>query len=93
MSPAPSPRDPIDPKNLIFEAYRIEGITDGECRSILVDWALSIEAADPRPLIEALLARHSDAPEGHPMTAVLREGLRPEATPRRRGGRAARVAD
>ncbi len=64
MSPAAAPRDPIDPKNLIFEAYRIEGITDGECRSILVDWALSIEAPDPRPLIEALLARHADAPEG-----------------------------
>ena len=83
--------DPIDPKNLIFEAYRIEGITDAECRSILVDWALSIAAPDPRPLIEALLARHADAPGDHPMTAVLQEGLGQGATPRRRGGRAARV--
>lgn len=86
-----SDRDPIDPKNLIREAYRIDGIGDGECRSILIDWALSIEAADPRPLIEALLARHADAPADHPMTAVLREGLQGGQSPRRRGGRAGRV--
>jgi len=84
-------RDAIDPKNLIREAYRIEGIGDAECRSILIDWALSIDAADPRPLIEALLARHADAPEGHPMTVVLRDGLQRGAAPRRRGGRAGRV--
>lgn len=93
MSPDRPARDPIDPKNLIREAYRIDGIGDAECRSILVDWALSVDAADPRALIVLLLERHADAPEGHPMTAVLREGLRPEGTPRRRGGRAARVAD
>lgn len=86
-------RDPIDPKNLIREAYRIEGIGDAECRSILVDWALSLSAADPREAIKALLDRHSDAPEGHPMTAVLQEGLQEAAAPRRRGGRAARVVD
>lgn len=91
MTTARPPADPIDPKNLIFEAFRIEGITDPECRSILVDWALSLDTADPRPLIEALLVRHADAPEGHPMTAVLREGLMDAATPRRRGGRSARV--
>jgi hypothetical protein len=85
------PSEPIDPKNLIFEAYRIEGITDAECRSILVDWALSLDVADQRPAIEALLARHADAPEGHPMTAVLREGLAEPTPPRRRGGRSARV--
>jgi hypothetical protein len=31
-----------DPKGLIRESYRIEGITAGECRSIFVDWALSL---------------------------------------------------
>lgn len=85
-------RDPIDPKNLVREAFRIEGITDAECRSILVDWALSIEASEARPAIEALLTRHADAPAGHPMTAVLREGLGAPPSGRRRGGRAARVA-
>ena len=86
-------RDPIDPKNLIREAYRIEGIGDAECRSILVDWALSLSGTDPRAAIAALLERHADAPDGHPMTAVLREGLSEAAPPRRRGGRSARVPD
>ena len=35
-------RDPLDPKGLIREAYRIDGITAGECRSIFLDWALSL---------------------------------------------------
>ena len=86
-------RDPIDPKNLIREAFRIEGIGDAECRSILVDWALSLSRYRSAPPIEALLERYADAPEGHPMTAVLREGLADAAIPRRRGGRAARVPD
>ena len=86
-------RDPIDPKNLIREAYRIEGIGDAECRSILVDWALSLSGMDPRVAIAALLERHADAPADHPMTLVLREGLDDAPTPRRRGGRAARVTD
>jgi hypothetical protein len=90
MTPA---RDPIDPKNLIREAYRIEGIGDAECRSTLVDWALSLTDTDPRVAIAALLDRHADAPAGHPMTAVLREGLAEAGAPRRRGGRAALVAD
>ncbi|NKX46008.1 hypothetical protein [Roseicyclus persicicus] len=84
-------RDPHDPKGLIREAFRIEGISPEECRSIFVDWALSLAAADPRPALGALLARHADAPAGHPMIAVLREGLADEPAPRRRGGRAARV--
>ena len=31
-----------DPKGLIRESYRIEGITPGECRSVFMDWALSL---------------------------------------------------
>jgi hypothetical protein len=86
-------RDPADPKGLIREAFRIEGITDPECRSIFVDWALSVEDDDPRPLIETLLARHCDAAPDHPMRAVLAEGLTTSPATRRRGGRRARVRD
>jgi hypothetical protein len=93
MTDATRARDPDDPKGLIREAYRIDGITDAECRSILVDWALSLEAADPRPAIERLLARHCGGAEDHPMTLVLREGLTQAPSARRRGGRAARVSD
>ncbi len=80
---------PEDPKGLIAEAYRIDGITDPECRSIFLDWALSLpKDAEARPLIEVLLDRHRE--EGHPMTAVLREGMERGGAPRRRGGASGR---
>jgi hypothetical protein len=82
-----------DPKGLVREAYAIEGITDGECRSILVDWALSLAAgADAGAALRALVARYGPAHPGHPMTAVLEEGLAPPPVPRRRGGRSGRRA-
>ena len=78
-----------DPKGLITEAYRIEGIGAAECRSIFLDWALSLPVgAEPRSHIEALLARHGE--EGHPRTEVLREGLTRAGAPRRRGGASGR---
>lgn len=83
-------QDPDDPKGLIREAYRIEGISKPECRSIFLDWALSIDGP-PQAVIDRLLASHGVA--GHPMTEVLEEAQTPAAAPRRRGGRAARVPD
>lgn len=77
--------DATDPKGLIAEAFRIEGITYEECRSIFLDWALAVPVdADSPTLIRALLERHPVA--GHPMTQVLTEGLSAAGTPRRRGG-------
>ncbi|WP_420398243.1 hypothetical protein [Nioella sp.] len=84
-------KDASDPKNLIREAYRIEGITNGECRSIFMDWALSLTDPDPLPHIRTLLDRYrTDAPD-HPMTAVLEQGLANPPAAKRRGGRAGRV--
>ena len=83
-------RDQHDPKGLVREAYAIPGITEPECRSIFLDWALSLpEGADPRPSVHALLARH--AVGDHPMTVVLTAALAAPEAPRRRGGRASRV--
>ncbi len=48
-------KDPNDPKELIFEAFRIDGISMGECRSIFIDWALSVQVTEHAPLIQALL--------------------------------------
>jgi hypothetical protein len=87
------PPDPADPKGLIRESFRIEGITASECRSIFVDWALSVAGDDPRLLIGQLLDRYRDEPADHPMRAVLTEGLSTPPKARRRGGRAARVSD
>ncbi|MGI3212402.1 hypothetical protein ACROSR_14940 [Roseovarius tibetensis] len=80
-------RDPLDPKGLIREAYRIDGIGPGECRSIFLDWALS--QSDEMPgaqSIAQLVERYAPAHPDHPMTAVLREGLTDAGRPRRRGG-------
>lgn len=83
--------DAIDPKGLIREAFRIEGIGLPECRSIFLDWAISVpEGADMTALIGALLMRYSEEPEDHPMTRVLRDGLEAPRRTGRRGGRASR---
>lgn len=88
-----SEHDP-DPKGLIRESYRIEGITEADCKTIFLDWAIGIPSdADPSDEINAMLALYSgDAPD-HPMTTVLKAGLVAPARSGRRGGRRARVGD
>jgi len=80
---------PNDPKGLIHEAYRIDGISEPECRTIFLDWALSLDGRDPKAAISALLAGSADP--DHPMTKVLTEGLAAPSKTGRRGGRTARV--
>lgn len=83
--------DQTDPKALIVEAYRIDGIGAAECRSILVDWALSLaDGVDAQQAIAVLHAQYGQGNPDHPMTAVLREGLGPSPVARRRGGGRAR---
>lgn len=80
-----------DPKGLIRESYRIEAISAEECRSIFVDWALSLpDGVDYKAVVPVLLERYGAAHPGHPMTPVLRAALLPQAQAGRRGGRAAR---
>ncbi|MEM7732283.1 MAG: hypothetical protein AAF280_05805 [Pseudomonadota bacterium] len=79
--------DPLDPKGLIREAYLIDGITWEECRSIFLDWALSLpDGQDARSAIDAMMERHAQVGDGHPMTDVLVEGQQASARPKRRGG-------
>lgn len=85
------PADPHDPKELIRESYRMEGITAAECRSIFLDWALSLPLGEDTGVhIRGLLERYEGgagmANAEHPMSRVLREGLGSLAAPRRRGG-------
>lgn len=83
--------DPNDPKGLIREAYRIDGITLPECRSIFLDWALSLpDGRDQKQALTVLHAAYAAQDADHPMTQVLREGLDTAQTPRRRGGWRAR---
>lgn len=83
-----------DPRGLIRESYRIEGITLGECRSIFLDWAISVPVGeDSTDHVRALLARYADGAPDHPMTQVLREALSPAERTGRRGGAKARRRD
>jgi hypothetical protein len=80
-------RDALDPKGLIRESYRIEGIGAPECRSIFLDWALGVPlGTDTRLLVQELLDRHAGEPADHPMTLTLRAALTRPAPARRRGG-------
>jgi hypothetical protein len=82
-----------DPKGLVRESYRIEGISPGECRTVFMDWALSLPASAAVPAaLQAVIAHYAALHPDHPMTVVLHEGLGASDPPRRRGGRAARVA-
>jgi len=76
-----------DPKGLIRESYQIEGISLDECRSFSMDWALRlpVNSVDQEP-IRSVLPPYN-APQDHPMSVVLAEGLsRAGETPARRGG-------
>lgn len=80
-----------DPKGLVRESYRMDGITAGECRSIFVDWALSIPVGRSVPdAVRTLLSTYGQEDPEHPMTAVLHQALTEPEAPRRRGGRIGR---
>lgn len=88
----PKKTTPEDPRGLIHEAYRIEGIGEAECRSIYLDWAVSMPVGtDMMAATARLLDGPGAAAPDHPMTAVLREGGERDApSPVRRGGRRGR---
>lgn len=79
--------DDIDPKGLIRESYRIEGIGAPECRSIFLDWAIGVPVGvDSRDHVRLILDRYAASNPDHPMTAVLKEALEPQPKARRKGG-------
>ncbi|MBB04246.1 MAG: hypothetical protein CML03_01770 [Pseudooceanicola sp.] len=83
--------DVNDPKGLIRESYRIDGLGEAECRSILIDWALSLpDSVAQKDALSALIARHADQAHDHPMTRLMSEGLHTFPVTGRRGGWAAR---
>jgi hypothetical protein len=81
---------PEDPRGLMLEAYRME-IGPADCRGIFLDWMLGLPEGAGLAEIRAVLDRYGKAQPAHPMTAVLREGLKTDASPRR--GRRARRRD
>ena len=82
-----------DPKALIRESFNIEGINIEECRSIFLDWALSLpNDIDAKKIIPLLIDKYNDKKE-HPMLLTLREGLITTVSPTRRGGRRGRLTN
>lgn len=84
------PPHPHDPRSLIYEAYRIEGLTVEDARTIFLDWALGLPAGtDAAAAARALLAHHAGQPDDHPMSILLTEAAAHTASGpgRRRGGR------
>ena len=82
-----------DPKALIRESFNIEGINIEECRSIFLDWALSLpNDVDAKKIIPLLIDKYNDKKE-HPMLLTLREGLITTISPVRRGGRRGRLTN
>ena len=85
--------DHIDPKGLIYESYRIDGIGAPECRSIFLDWAISVPIGeDSCAMIRQLLLRYGGENPDHPMTGVLKAALGPQTAGGRRGGARGRRA-
>jgi hypothetical protein len=81
-----------DPKGLIRESYLIDGITAGECRSILLDWALGLPEGRSVPgALPVLIGHYVPKNPDHPMNEVLAAGLAHTAPAARRGGRAGRM--
>ncbi len=82
----------IDPRGMIYEAYRIEGVSLEECRMIFLDWALNTPQGDTKAHLYELLAEYEADNTDHPMTHVIKDGLKSSGTDgKRRGGRLARV--
>lgn len=85
----------FDPKGLIKDAFAIAHIRPEECRSIFLDWALSVPAEhDTQQEVARLLAHYGVLhPADHPMLQTLHAAQGVAKAPRRRGGRKARLSD
>ena len=87
LLPPPMLESQVKARGLIFEAYNMVTVSEAECRSIFLDWALGVPIEkDTQEVITKLLLVYEMAAPDHPMTETLREGLKTLASPRRRGG-------
>ena len=83
----------IDARGMIHEAYCIDGITEQDCRTIFLDWAMFAPDAPPMAeQLERLMQVYGKDNPDHPMTKVIRQGLdRTNQKSGRRGGRMGRI--
>lgn len=81
---------PMDPRDLIHEAYRIPGIGEQDCRAIFFDWAMGMDPTIEVSRAAATLLADLGPDPAHPMTALLRAAADKSAPTARAGGRAGR---
>lgn len=63
---------PADPKGLIHEAYNIEDLSEKDCRTIFLDWALGVPAeSDMAQLMSKLAEYYAELNPEHPMSMLL----------------------
>jgi len=80
-------RNPLDPKGLIRESFLIDGISASECRTIFLDWALSLpDDVDSQTALVELQPVYAAAHPDHPMTEVMKQGMQQMTSRGRRGG-------
>ena len=73
-----------DPRGLIAEAFEMPEITSQDCRTIFLDWAISLPSENMVASAAALAARFETAHPDHPMIAVLKEAQIPMHGTRKR---------
>ena len=81
-----------DPRGLMHEAFAMD-LGAEDCRTIFLDWMLGLPEGAGAAEIRAVLERYAPANPGHPMSAVLREGLDAARAPRPRRSRRRRDSD
>lgn len=91
QSKMPKHNDIADPRGLIHESYRIDGISEAECRSVFLDWAIGVPiGVDSTAYVKKLIGQYGDQHPDHPMTNVLRAALNEPVRRGRRGGASGR---
>lgn len=67
----------LDPRGLIQEAYTMADLGEEQYRSIFLDWVLGLPMESPvREYIQVLLGHYQTDYPNHPMTDLLKEGLK-----------------
>ncbi len=78
-----------DPRGLIGSSFEIEGITIEDCRTIFLDWAMSVSTTELAETAAVLAQAHRERYPDHPMLMVLDEARQevPSSSRRRKRSR------
>jgi len=84
----------FDPKGLMKDAFAMVGISESECRSIFLDWVLSVpDTVNLQGEVERLIGHYAPLHAAtHPMLETLRAAGTTSERPKRRGGRKTRLS-